>query len=211
MNHEPPRPKNIYVVGAQCTGKTTLVNALAVHFHNPSNRIWQGNKIAEPLLIKEVARNVLREHKFTAVDITSSSERALELQKLILQAQDQAERAAGSEWFISDRSGLDPITYAKVYASEDAATEMLKMESWIQLKENMRSAVVLVCEAGPRWLVDDGVRLMPRDDDEWAGIHRIFCRVLRELDMEFTIISKEMTDLSERVALVVRLWQGRKT
>lgn len=211
MEARPTQPRNIYVVGAQCTGKTTLVDALGEHFRNPTNRIWHGDTIPEPLLVKEVARTVLREHNFAAADITSSAERALQLQRLILQAQDQAEEAARSGWFVSDRSGLDPIIYAKVYASEDAALGMLETASWVRLREKMRNAAVFVCEAGPKWLTDDGVRLMPRDDEDWTSLHGVFCKVLRDSDIEFTIVSKEMTDLSERVALVIKLWQARDT
>ncbi len=82
---------NIYIVGAQCTGKTTLVNALESHFDetpDPSLR---------PTFIREVARTVLDTHGFTALDITSSGERCMTLQKLILDAQVLAERSALQE------------------------------------------------------------------------------------------------------------------
>ncbi|KAJ9644512.1 hypothetical protein H2201_000286 [Coniosporium apollinis] len=167
------------------------------HFRNPTNRIGHDDTIPEPLLVKKVARTVLREHSFAAVDITLSAERALQLRKLILQAQDQAEEIAGSGWFVSDRSGLDPIVYAKVYASGSGAAEMLETASWVRLREKMRNAAVFVCEAGPKWLTDNGVRLMPRDDEDWTSLHGIFCKVLRDSEIEFTIVSKEMTDLSE--------------
>ena len=201
-------PKNIYIVGAQCTGKTTLVNALAEHFKDPSHRVWKGNIVPEPLLIKEVARDVLRKHRFTALDITSSPERALQLQKLILEAQHQAEEEAGMRWYLSDRSALDPIIYARVYVGEEAAFAMLRTETWIRSLEKMRTGLVFICEAGNRWLFDDGVRLMPKDQEEWMSFHQIFCDTLRELDIEFAIVSREMTSLSERMNFVVQTWQA---
>lgn len=102
-------------MGAQCTGKTTLVNRLAQHFHdNPP-------PAGPPAIIKEVARTVLVKHNFTANDITSSQERCLLLQRLILEAQAKAEREVlqgEASWFISDRSGVDPMAYAAQHGGE---------------------------------------------------------------------------------------------
>ena len=103
-------PKDIYIVGAQCTGKTTLITALSNHITSPS----VSSTIPAPLIVTEVARTVLRKHKFTASDITSSPDKSLLFQRLILEAQYAAEKAAEtSPWFISDRSGFDPIVYAR--------------------------------------------------------------------------------------------------
>ncbi|KAK0741404.1 hypothetical protein B0T18DRAFT_432516 [Schizothecium vesticola] len=78
--------KNVYIVSAQCTGKTTLVNRLDQHFHdNPP-------PAGTPAIIKEVARTVLVQHNFTADDITSSQERCLLLQRFILETQTKAEK-----------------------------------------------------------------------------------------------------------------------
>ena len=84
--------KNIYIVGAQCTGKTTLVDALSKFFETQKNRYLHDEATPKPYIIKEVARSVIRKHKFTANDITSSKSRAAQLQKLILAAQCQIER-----------------------------------------------------------------------------------------------------------------------
>lgn len=79
--------KNIYVIGAQCTGKTTLVNALEEHFK--SNNV--DRNMPQPTVIQEVARAVLKEKGFTREDITTSPSRALQLQRHILDAQLHAE------------------------------------------------------------------------------------------------------------------------
>lgn len=103
---ESTRPKNLYIIGAQCTGKTTIVNALRDHFNREGSRIWRGKPISPPAFIVELARTVLVKHDFRAEDITSSPTRSLQLQNLILQAQAEAERAVSDVWFVSDRSGL---------------------------------------------------------------------------------------------------------
>jgi hypothetical protein len=189
-----PPPPNIYIVGAQCTGKTTLVNALRAHFTptptanpNPNPNL---NPHPPPAIITEVARRVLTKHNFTAADVRTPA-RSLALQQLILQAQATAERDAlnpnqnpGGEasWFISDRSGADPIAYAVRYVGADTARAALADSAeWATLRARMREAVVVVCEAGEGvagWLRDDGVRLMPEDLGEWVGFHGLFCGFL---------------------------------
>jgi predicted ATPase len=188
-------PRNTYVIGAQCTGKTTLVNALECHFKSTNS--------TPPFIIKEVARTVLQKHQFTAADIRDSPERALQLQKLILAAQHEAEIQHKNNEFISDRSGLDPVVYARTFVGEGAAREMMESNAWKDIEQNMRSARILVCEPGGAWLRDDGVRLMPIDVDEWNSLHLSFCESLQELDIGFTVVPKEMTDIDERVRLAL--------
>ena len=90
---------NIYIVGAQSTGKTTLVDGL-VSFIKSAHP-----NIPHPVIIREVARDVLKEYKFSRDDIRSSKLRSFDLQGLILERQSTAERGASSSWIISDRSG----------------------------------------------------------------------------------------------------------
>lgn len=192
---------NIYIVGAQCTGKTTLVNRLDQHFHdNPP-------PAGPPAIIKEVARTVLVKHNFTANDITSSQERCLLLQRLILETQAKAERevlGAGAEWFISDRSGVDPLAYAAQHVGEGAAEELMGSSDWIELRERMQGSLIVVCEAGASWLTDDGVRLMPASMEEWKAFHELFCRMLLRMGLDFVVLSSFVADLGERVEFVLR-------
>lgn len=204
-NEPQTRPKNIYVVGAQCTGKTTLVDALVAHFDTSIRE--KVLMATEPFVIKEVARKVLQKHNFTALDITSSPERALLLQKLILAAQYEAEGKTTGDWYISDRSGVDPIVYAKVYVGGEAFSEMLQMGTSIKLFESMRNGLVCVCETNPDWLKDDGVRLMPKDVGEFTAFHETFIRVLQELGIKYTLIGKD-TDVSQRVDTVLKAWKS---
>ena len=202
------KPRNIYIVGAQCTGKTTLVNALEQHFTaQPS---FQKSAYDRPLVIKEVARKVLQQHNFKAEDITNSETRALELQTLILNAQLNAEaQFDDSEWFISDRSGMDPIIYAKQYVGEDAANDLMNTSTWKMLEKAMRGSLMVVCEAGVDWLTDDGVRLMPKDNQSWIELHNLFCRSLDLVGLEYVVLSRHVVHLNERVDFVVRKWEER--
>ncbi|KAK7422554.1 hypothetical protein QQX98_001577 [Neonectria punicea] len=121
-------PSNIYIVGAQCTGKTTLVEALERSYETAGD-------VAPPAVVREVARSVMKTHKFTAHDIISSPDRCLTLQTLILNGQLDAERAALREsgWIISDRSGLDPIVYAHRHLGHEVAEAMMRSAAWKEL------------------------------------------------------------------------------
>jgi len=207
------RPSNIYIIGAQSTGKTTLVRALQHHFdayQTPSSSSSSSSLPTKPQVITEVARGVLVEHSFTAHDITSSPARALALQELILKAQASAESAAldAGTWFISDRSGVDPIVYARKYVSESAATDLACSPEGLVLQSRMKNSVVIVCEAGVKWLVDDGVRLMPGSWDEWMDTHQLFCSCLKELELKYGVITRDMTDINERVKFVLDKWES---
>lgn len=202
-----PKPHHhIYIVGAQNTGKTTLVDALSTAFAaNPSE--------AQPNIIKEVARTVLRKHHFTAEDIRTSPSRALQLQELILKAQFEAENEVLKHggWFISDRSGVDPIVYARKYVSEEAALVLRESKEWVELKERMKRSVVIVCQAGADWLMDDGVRLMPENREAWVKFDELFCSYLDDWGFTYEVVPCTMVDIAERVAFVLQKWRDRQS
>ncbi|KAI0102380.1 AAA domain-containing protein [Nemania sp. FL0031] len=198
---------NIYIIGSQCTGKTTLVNALSSHFsqHPPS-------PADSPGVIKEVARTVLRNHSFTRGDIRNSQSRALELQRLIIDGQYDAESAelGVSSWFISDRSAIDPVIYARKYASREAADVLTTSGKWLEMRGRMAKSLVVVCEAGVDWLTDDGIRLMPLDSTEWLQTHAEFCSVLAEVGLEHYVLPSGVGSIDGRVQFVLARWEEKR-
>lgn len=200
MSPPPPNLRNIYIVGAQCTGKTTLVHALERFFASDA-----GN--TPPRIVTELARDVLREINFKTADIRDSPTLSFELQKLILQRQYEAEIIPDGEWLISDRSAADPIMYTKHLCGEDAVQALLNTPEWGILAERMRASAVIVCEAGTVWLKDDGVRLMPESRSDWMDLHEKFCRFLAEMRIRYTIVPNSMTDIDDRVKHVVDFWK----
>lgn len=198
----------LYIIGAQCTGKTTLVNALENQFSRSETSSSTQGALSNPVVIREVARTVLREKQFTRLDITTSPSRALQLQKHILDAQFAAEKAITSlkvpaMWYISDRSGLDPIVYARLFVGEEAASDMLTSKEWKELEQRMKAGIVILCEAGCSWLIDDGTRLMPDGTTEWMRIDNAFRKQLVACGIRYTVIPKDVVSLEARVQLVV--------
>lgn len=194
-------PKNIFIVGAQSTGKTTLVNALKDHFTQ-----YREQNIPEPLLISEVARSVLRELDIDRHAIATSPAKSLKLQTAILNAQYELETAAVEQgiWYISDRSGADPIVYAGLSVSGEAASDLLASKEWLKLESHMKDGLVFVCEAGCTWLVDDGVRWMPEDLAQWHRFDQAFRDLLAERGIDYQVVPKDAVRIGERVEMVLR-------
>ncbi|KAK3711994.1 hypothetical protein LTR37_009306 [Vermiconidia calcicola] len=191
------RPRNIFIIGAQCTGKTTLVYALKEHFERQLV-----DDIPQPVFISELARNVMKQLKIDRHEIATLPERSFTLQKAILHAQDKAEIMVTNEaggWYISDRSGIDPIVYTRLLVGEDAATELLDSEVWSRLQRNMKDGLVFLCEDGCTWLVDDGTRLMPKDLEDWSKSDHAFRKLLEEKEIGYTLISKDVADIADRL------------
>ncbi|KAI1821309.1 AAA domain-containing protein [Xylaria intraflava] len=202
-------PPNIYIIGSQCTGKTTLVNALTEHFnHSPAKAKEQ------PGIVKEVARSILKNHGFTRGDIRNSRDRALDLQRLIIEGQFAAEEAqvhaAAGAWFISDRSAIDPIIYAQKYVGREAADVLRAAPHWVAMRDRMAKSLVIVCEAGASWLTDDGVRLMPLDNAEWLQVHAEFCTVLAHAGLEYHVLPSKIGNRDDRMQFVLSLWEGKR-
>jgi hypothetical protein len=203
----PPPPRNVYVVGAQCTGKTTLVNALE-QYYTESNISHQhsSNSADSPKIIREVARKVLAKYSFTRNDITTSPSRALELQKRILEAQHEAEQLLladpSSSWYISDCSGIDPIGVCTSVCRRRSSGSIAGFILLDSPSGKYEAGHCHFCEAGCSWLVDDGTRLMPEGDEDWMRVGRAFRHLLDRSGIEYHVIPKDMTDLAERVQLV---------
>jgi nicotinamide riboside kinase len=197
--------RNLYIIGPQCTGKTTLVNALEKTYELDTDSV----STQQPIFIREVARTVLKDKGFHRDDITKSATRAFQLQQHILEAQYNAEVTAcasnASSWFICDRSGLDPIVYTKCFVSPDAVEKLFASNTWLELEARMKESIVVLCEAGCRWLVDDGVRLMPADTEEWTRVDATFRDLLQKRGIGYSIISKDVVDIGARVEFVQAL------
>lgn len=189
--------RTVYVIGAHCTGKTTLVAAVGSWLQQNMPQIAFAQ-------IQETARSVLQSHRFTRDDVRAGGERCLLLQKLILQSQWETERRyQGVDLVVSDRSGIDPLVYARMHCGDDAVREMVDSDVWLELRSSMRTGTVIVCEPVEGWLFDDGTRLMPQDHEEWMATHALFCETLRQHQIPYIILAACVTESDKRVEFVL--------
>lgn len=198
-------PRSIYIIGAQCTGKTTLLNALRDHYSKKRN---PGGDV--PQFIEETARIVFKQEgfAFSAVDTRSNFDKYLEIQRTILRTQLEAEDKAlrKGEWFISDRSGLDCLIYTTKYVGREGAEVLSRTPDFTRLKVRMQEGRVIVCEPVLDWLEDDGTgfRPIPELKEDWLAVHKEFCELLDGLGWEYDVLPSSMRSIQERVAFVVR-------
>ncbi|OCT53413.1 P-loop containing nucleoside triphosphate hydrolase [Cladophialophora carrionii] len=194
--------RSIYIIGAQCTGKTTLVEDVAVALQSHG---------AKPVTtIKELARGILNTANITRDDIRAGNAGAMEFQKLVLGAQLNEELDRERRGLIvSDRSGIDPIAYATLYGPPEVARELLESDAWRVLREKMRKGLIVLCEPVPEWLFDDGTRLMPADDAEWYELHTVFISLLQQTGITYEVLPATCTSREERVARVLERWRSK--
>jgi nicotinamide riboside kinase len=198
----PPPRSNVYLIGPQCSGKTTLFNALRAFY---SDRDPTSHGIEQPFFIEEIARIVIQEKGFQARDLRDSV-RGLQLQMHILLRQNQIEEHLENRWFFADRSALDALVYAKEYTGLDAFEALVSTKEWEKSKLRMQNGIVIVCEAGnTEWLSADSVRLAYQDTAEWNALNEAFFVMLREYGISYSVLPSAIKDLEERVALVCRL------
>ena len=194
----------IYVIGAQSTGKSTLVSHLERLFE--AKRTYHGQPVPRPQILQEVARKVLRDNNLKATEVFNSKEQALELQRLIIDAQCKAENEVNG-WYISDRSVLDALVYAQQYGgSDESLTSMEQMEDAVA---RLRDGIIVLCEPVEKWLVKDGVRLMPGDIAEWLDLHQRFQQNLAALKIDHLLLPQTRLDIDERAACVIEYWESK--
>lgn len=189
----------MYIIGAQCTGKTTLSEAFAaaVKSNIPS---------LKSELLQETARTTLQLHGFTRIDVRNGGDRCLQLQHLIMQSQLERESTARKQdlnLVISDRSGIDPLVYARMYCESVAVTQLEHSAIWEQLRLNLREGVVVVCEPVQDWLFDDGTRLVPLNWEEWVETHKTFCMLLEQHEIEHIVLPAALRPLEDRVRFML--------
>jgi nicotinamide riboside kinase len=194
--------RHVYIIGAQCTGKTTLVEDVA-------RQLQEREPGLSFTTIQELARGILQITNVNRDDIKAGSSKAMNFQRLVLEAQFEEELDRQTRGFIiSDRSGIDPIAYTKLYGSSKAVEMLLGSSEWAVLRQRMQQGVVILCEPVREWLFDDGIRLMPGDHEEWYALHRVFIELLQEAEIAFTVLPAQRTSKEERIGFVLDWWKS---
>ncbi|KAI0200555.1 AAA domain-containing protein [Astrocystis sublimbata] len=196
---------SIYIIGSESTGKTTLAKDVIKHFEKLT--------LSDPPgFIEEVARIVGMKHGFVGEDLLRSKDRAYKYQRLIIEGQFESEQSElqTRSWFISDRSAIDPIIYAKMHVSSEAADVLVSSARWREMKERMKGSLVIVCEAGVAWgMVNDGFRLMS-NHSEWLRTHHVFCDTLNSFGLEYHVLPLQVDSKDARLKFVLDRWEEKR-
>lgn len=192
----PTPTKSVCFIGPQSTGKTTLSNALQEKF---------GSNV---FLLKEVARTVLKTFDCNTDHIFSDSEKCYDLQKRILFAQCRSEFQLAEQHtiYISDRSAIDPIVYAKFHLKPEAHQSLCELDIWKNMKlvyQNQSEMLLVLIEPNEMFLKSDGTRKMPQDLKEWSLLHECFVSFLSEHNIPCKVIPGNVTSIEQRTAMVM--------
>ena len=187
-------PRNIFIIGPHCTGKTTLVLKL--------EEIMSSDDISasRPAIIHEVVRHVMNTESFSVDDF--GTERWIQLQQCTLTTQADTEEQLQDRWFISDRSILDPIVYAQLRGN--SLGDLRETETFRASVKRMQDGLVILCEAGRRaWLSSDSVRTSFDNVRQWEAMTEQFKTLLAEECIPYCVLPCVFASIEERVNFVV--------
>jgi nicotinamide riboside kinase len=191
--------RNMYIIGPQSTGKTTLVNAIALRL---------GGDIP---IIQEVARTVMQEKGYSRIDVDSDNrDRRFSLQKdiFIAQAEKEVSFIKSGICFVSDRSAIDPLVYLMHYSGSEELERITSTYEWREVRDryaDTKECLVVLLLPVVAFLVDDSVRYMAKSLEDWHTFASNFRRFMREQGIPFTEMGEDCLDIEERVARVVDL------
>jgi nicotinamide riboside kinase len=189
--------RNVYIIGPQSTGKTTLVKALVETLEG------------EVPVIQEVARKVMQEKGYSRVDVDSNDhEKKFGLQHDIFTAQVEKETTfiqAGA-MFVSDRSAVDPLIYLFHYSGREAMNRIASTDEWRKVRDryaDTKQSLVVLLSPVREFLIDDNVRYMSKSLDDWHLLAAKFRLFLGEEAIPFVEMGKDVLDIKDRVAHVM--------
>lgn len=195
--------RNVYIVGPQSTGKTTLVKALVQRLSG------------DVAVIYEIARHVMKEKGYSRIDVDSADmERRFSLQNDIFQAQVRKEQSlieSGID-FVSDRSAIDPLVYLMHYSGTEMLERITSTAEWRNVRERYGDAkvsLVFLLMPVEDFLIDDDVRYMAKSLDDWHSLASSFQRFLREQQISGVELGVECRDIDDRVERVIESMQAQ--
>lgn len=196
----------LYIIGVSATGKTTLIDDLAKHFapHKQAQKLG---------IITEVARELVKCSHLSSATIRSGDSDSMQLQRMILWIQRVREDAAlkSKTLVLSDRSGIDPLVFAKYYGQDQSMfATMQKSEDWQTLRRRMQGASVVLCEPQKEWYREDGVRVELESSSELFQLHQAFFDLLTEHEIPFVILPRHMEGREARVEFVLQNFEQKR-
>jgi nicotinamide riboside kinase len=188
---------DVYVIGPQSTGKTTLVTALRAKLGKDTP------------VIEEVARTVMRERGYSREDVDSADiNRKFSMQRDIFKEQMRQEISFQRDKirFLSDRCAIDPLVYLMHYSGKEVVQRITMTDEWRRLRNRYRDpkrSLVILLLPVDEFLTDDNVRYVAKTLEDWYSLAESFRRFMLEENILFIEIGKECVNLEERVQQIV--------
>src|SRR5271170_5576290 len=189
--------RNVYIIGPQSTGKTTMVKALVERLKG------------DVPVIQEIARHVMKEKGYSRIDVDSTDlERRFAMQNDIFHAQLEKEDSyleSGTN-FVSDRSAIDPLVYLMHYSGTNMADKIISRVEWQKVRErygDMKESLVVLLLPVEEFLIDDDIRYMAKSIQDWHSLAASFQRFLHEQDISAIEFGEECRNIGNRVERVL--------
>ena len=199
------KKRNLYVIGAQSSGKTTLIRGLRERLKQHTDVV--DDPSYEPAILEEVARGVLGKRDLSGTAILASEDLTIDVQTQIMEAQynEETETSTGI-WYIADRSAIDALMYAQLGAGPRAVERLMKSKEWTELFSRLKSALIVICEPVQEWVKADGLRHIPESFEKLVAFHSMFLHFMDEQKLSYVVLPRSMQDSEERVDFVMGHW-----
>jgi nicotinamide riboside kinase len=189
--------RNVYIIGPQSTGKTTMVKGLVERLKG------------DVPVIQEIARHVMKEKGYSRIDVDSADpERRFAMQNDIFHAQLEKEDSyleSGTN-FVSDRSAIDPLVYLMHYSGTKSLDKMTSRVEWRKVRDRYggaKESLVVLLLPVEEFLIDDDIRYMAKSIHDWHSLAASFQRFLHEQDISAIEFGEECRDIGNRVDRVL--------
>jgi nicotinamide riboside kinase len=146
--------------------------------------------------VTEVARQVMKAKGYSRDTIGS-----LQMQEDIMEAHILREEESMRHTVrVCDRTAIDPIVYAILTSRDEEEARKRQnhlsgSDSFQKVLQRYRESIVILLKPVAEWLVDDGIR-STENKDKCLQIYR---RLLKEMDIPYYELGKEIMFLPERV------------
>lgn len=194
---EPPNKVRIFLCGAHSTGKTTLLREVQ-------------KEIPSLQSLSEVARELMTKMNINRDDLEIPEKRVQFQRKLIrLQCKKEEELDQKGDDFISDRSAIDGVVYARKYVGQKLEEELLATPAAKKCLDNYRNrSLIFIVEPHEKCMVDDHIRKVPQSLEELQDFTQIMRNILDSQGVPYTLISE--LDLRKRVQFVSEAYNNYK-
>ena len=179
-----PKNKLVYFVGQSSTGKSTIASRFRAKF--PRINI-QG----------EFARSIMEKERWKRSDL-ENDKIFLALQRLIVEKHKELLSSVNRDFAIVDRSVIDTLFFCRQRFGKEFVQD-LEFEIFRICEEMKQRAIVIHFPFEPKFIDDDGIRLLPSAENE-----ALFRSCLRDVNIKFhTLLALNQEERVQEILNVI--------